>query len=170
MDKTKGGCTGEGIGSLGNALLAPHGPRAGPLELPSHNLSSNPPHIHVTSKQFNRMSKSFSICHSRWMPYCILITLITHPITTPLPLYCHHCTTITAPLSLHPPSLPTIILSHNYAPITTTPSPHLITTPSSLHSHHYTHHYTTLLLPHHCIQSWLITFSSPGMFCLYFTW
>ena len=57
--------------------VIPHGPRAGPLEFPSFNLSSNPLHIHVKPKY----------CHPREMPHC---TPSLQPHKT-----CHHYSPIT---------------------------------------------------------------------------
>lgn len=104
VSKTKGGCSGDGTKSLGKAPCTPHGHRAGPLELPSHNLSSKPTHTHAKPNTVTGCSNLLPA--GSILPFKMATLL--HPITALLSLYpittphhcTHHCTPITTPLTV----------------------------------------------------------------------
>lgn len=160
----------------GQCTCHSRGLELGTLELPSHDLSSNPPHTAIQLKHFNRLFRSFPIWFCPAIPdgcltvphHCTHITVL--PSLNPYPsnhitacpyLCSQHCTPIIAFPSLYP-----IPIAHHCTPITAPPSPHPIPTTSSSHHHHLCpsvwvpsrqpHHFTPITMPItalNCIQS-----------------
>lgn len=135
---------GDGTGSLGNASHF-----TGPLELPSHDLSANPSHIHSKPKHLPGCSNPFpsgSIL-SFQMDASLHPVTASHYCTPSLQLY--HCIPVLHPItapSLQPYYCPPL-LHPPLRPITAPPL-HPITAPS-LQTCHYKH----IMVPHHCNKS-----------------